>query len=89
MIYYLFDNPIAVPKTSYLIVGADSFGSCYALPEDKYTGMGSYDLDRAFDLQPVIQRMGENGEEVPTPAELKDACKRAVKAAKIPQKAPK
>jgi hypothetical protein len=86
MIYYLFDNPIPVPETPYLIVGADPFGSCYAILKDKYTGLGSYDLDRAFELQPVIQRMGENGEKVPTPAELRDLCKRAVKAAKVPKK---
>lgn len=86
MIYYLFDQAVPVPDTSYIIVGVDEFDHYYAVEKRLHTGDAVNDLEASFNLVPVMMRKGAEGDEnVPTLDQLKVACKKAKAAAAIPQ----
>jgi hypothetical protein len=87
MIYYLFDEAVHVPDTSYIIVGVDEFDHYFAVDRKLHTGDAVNDLAASFNVVPVIMRKGAEGDpNVPTLEQLKDACKKAKKAARIPSR---
>ena len=89
MIYYLFDNPVPVPHSEYLIVGVEPTSKvCYAIREAAYCGDSFLDLKKALPVRPLMQVRAERGDEVPSIAELDKACKKAMEMIKpyLPKK---